>query len=138
MQRLRFFIFGFFGFIGVLFLLFGSLFLNRKQSRKLSLLLEEATASMQSIQKEPSTIEDILFLEDAQLTQDMYKKGTNKDLTIECRICGDNTPRGNYYALKDCTSENLSPHCLICEDCYNNLPEDREDFVAIREMLKED
>ena len=82
MQKFRLVLFGFFGIIGSIFFIIGAIFLNKKQHRKLALILEEVVETLEDWRKEPNTIEDVLFLEDVRLTQDMYKKGTNKDLTI--------------------------------------------------------
>lgn len=131
MQKIRLFLFGIFGFIGVLFLIIGAIFLNKKQTRKLNILLEEAVENLDEWRKEPTTIEDKLFLEDTRLTQDMYRRGTNKDLSIECRICGDNTQRGKYFVRcdSDCPTPD-DPYSFICPHCWEELPCDGEEFIA--------
>ena len=130
MQKLRLILFGLFGIIGSIFFIIGAIFLNKKQHRKLSLILEEVVETLEDWRKEPNTIEDVLFLEDVRLTQDMYKKGTNKDLTIECSICGDNTPRGKYFARKDTDGiDSNQPYNLICKECWDRLPCDEEDWL---------
>lgn len=130
MQKIRIILFGFFAVIGSIFFIIGAVFLNRKQSRKLTILLEEFIELVQDWKSEPTTIEDKLFLEDTKLTQDMYKKGTNKDLSIECRICGENTTRGKYFVRKDSAGNPDTPYNFICKDCWNELPSDYEDWLS--------
>lgn len=129
MQKIRTFIFVAFASVGAIFFVLGGLFLNKKQANKFALLLEELLTTLKELRQEPTTVEDKMFIEDTRLTQDMYAKGTNKDLSIECRICGDNTPRGKYYARTDGTPDSLKPYNFICKDCYNQLPLDEEDWL---------
>lgn len=131
MQKIRLFLFGIFGLIGAVFFIIGAVFLNKKQSRKLGILLEEVVENLEDWKKEPTTVEDKLFLEDTKLTQDMYRKGTNKDLSIECSICGCNTPRGKYFARRDNDNpDSQQPYSLICRECWEELPTDGEDYIA--------
>lgn len=129
MQKIRLFLFSIFGVLGGLLIALGGLFLNKKQSTKLVLVLQELADTLEEWKVKNVSIEDKIFIEDTRLTKDMYKKGTNKDLSVECRICGENTPRGKYFVRTDSTPDSQQPYMFICKDCWNQLPEDEEDYI---------
>lgn len=73
---------------------------------------------------ENRTIEDEIFDEIAGvLTKKDYIPGTNEDLTIACRICGENTKRGKYYVRVIEEPRMSTPYLFICPECYNSLQE---------------
>ena len=116
----------FFMLMGVLFFAIAMMWLSDKQRRRLEDILEGVLFELQ-YGDEPAneTIEDILFKDLVDLTKDDYEKGTNPDLTIECRMCGENTKRGKYYKRKEAES-NDTPYLFICRDCYEELPDGRD------------
>lgn len=73
---------------------------------------------------ENRTIEDKIFdYLTGGLRKKDYVKGSNEDLTIECRMCGDNTKRGEYYVRLQKEPDSTYPYGFICPDCYNHLKE---------------
>lgn len=127
MRKIRLLMFVLFGLIAVIPLTIGSLFLDKKQARKLSNLLEDWANDLKG-SKEPKTLEDDMLLATTQLHQELYHKGSNKDLSIECRLCGKVTPRGRYFARKDAREEHV-PYVFICGECYDSLPVDEDERV---------
>lgn len=138
MRKIRLVLFTIFGLIAVVPFIIGCLFLDKKQSKKISEMLSDWVDSLQDCKKEPKTIEDSIFLNDVELTQDDYERGTNKDLSVECRMCGENTPRGKFYRLKNAVDSN-TPYLFICRDCYHLLPADKTelDEQRINDLFEE-
>lgn len=131
MQTFRKLIFGVFAILAVLFLFIGIVALNKKQRRKMEELLDKLVETVEDFKDEVLTIEDEMLLAEMEVTQEDYRKGTNEDLSVECRICGENTPRGKYYCRKDCTTPHV-PYAFICKDCYRILPKDEDEKMELR------
>lgn len=130
MEKIRLIIFSIFGFIGALFLVIGAIFLNKKQTRKLTYLLEEFEEQLLEWKgsREPISIEDKMLYQEYGLTQTIYDKGTNKDLSVECCLCGEVTPRGKYFKRNDTLADTHRPYNFICKNCYNSLPFDEREL----------
>ena len=125
MQKIRLVLFGIFGILAVIPFTIGCLFLNKKQASKISEMLGDWLDALEDSKTEPITIEDRMFLNDVELTQEDYERGTNKNLSVECRMCGENTRRGKFYKKKDVKDSN-DPYSFICRDCYHLLPVDKK------------
>ena len=127
-KSIRLLIFYCFAVIGIGFLLLGSLFLDKKQLNWVKDILHSLENKLEPPtltyhQPEPRTIEDEIYDACATVRQDMYRQGTNEDLSIECTICGRNTKRGDYYARQDALDSDIPlPKMFICPDCYDKLP----------------
>lgn len=121
MQTIRKCLFAILGSIGVVFLLIGMGCLDKKQRKNLSILLDELSWSVDNLAKDSVSIEDKMFEQEVGLTRTDYAKGTNEDLSVECRMCGEVTPRGKYYKRVG-VETNEAPYLVICEDCYKSLP----------------
>lgn len=122
-----------FMFVSLFFFSIAICFLNSKQRKKLTDILDIVLFELQYGEyndPEPQTIEDILFQDCVDLTKQDYHKGTNSDLTIECRMCGENTRRGKYYARNGVTDTNQDiSYMFICPKCYKELPDGRDKEV---------
>ena len=107
--------------IAIFFLLLGAIFLVRKDKSSLAKVLDILTKELEELkEKEPMTIEDEIFNACCNVSKANYDKGTNEDLSIECRMCGENTKRGEYYKRIDCIDPDAElPYLFICKDCYN-------------------
>lgn len=127
-NNLRLLIFYVFAVIGGAFILFGTLFLSKRQLRTLKDVfhsLEDRLEVPDLVyhQPEPQTIEDEIYNNCLAFYSDMYKKGTNEDLSIECCNCGKVTKRGDYYVRNDVLNPDIPlPKMFICPECYNKLP----------------
>ena len=117
--------------ISICFLVLGALnfaiaevFMTKEHRDKLDVVLEDVLSNLKSMEEdfEPETIEDILFKDLVDLTQKDYHKGTNEDLTVECRMCGENTKRGKYYARNNDEPDSTLAYMFICPKCYRRLP----------------
>lgn len=131
MRKIRLIMFSIFGLIATIPFIIGCLFLNKKQANKMSEVLNDLLDSLTENQDEPKTIEDKIFLNDVDITQDDYERGTNRNLSVECRLCGENTPRGKFYRKRNATSDN-DPYLFICRECYHLLPEDKQTLTEQR------
>lgn len=131
MRTIRLVLFSIFGLIGSIFFLIGAIFLSKRQSRKLTLLLEEVVDTLENWKAKPMTVEDKIFLQDSHLLQNMFERGKNKDLTIECSVCGEVTPRGIYYRRKSDKPDSSLPYNFICKDCFEGLPADEAEYFEM-------
>lgn len=120
MQMIRKFFFTIFVFIGALFLIAGVSCLNKKQRKAMELMLDKIKDTVEDFRVEVETIEDMMLKEEISVTKKDYTRGTNEDLSIECRICGENTRRGEYYKRVD-GEDNDIPYLFICKNCYDWL-----------------
>lgn len=120
MQMIRKIFFTIFACIGALFLIAGVSCLNKRQRITMELLLEEIKTTVEGFRDEAETIEDKMLKEQITLTKKDYIKGINQDLSVECRMCGEITPRGKFYKRVD-AQDNNTPYLVICEKCYRWL-----------------
>ena len=125
MRKIRLLFFTLFGIMAIVPFVIGCLFLDKKQANKITEMLWDWLDSLEEEDIEPHTIEDSIFINDANLTQEDYERGTNKNLSVECRICGENTKRGKFYKKKD-AKDNNEPYLFICRECYHMLPPDKQ------------
>ena len=94
---------------------------QREKTKKLLLDVERVLDDREELIPE-CTIEDEIFSACTNVYKDCYDKGTNEDLTVECRMCGVNTKRGDYYKRNDLIEpDSTLPYLFICPDCYNSL-----------------
>lgn len=138
MQTIRKIIFGIFGIFAVLFLCVGVCVLDKKQRKKMEILLESIAETVEEFKEEVLTIEDDIFVAETELTKEDFVKGTNKDLSIECRICGENTPRGKYFTRRNEAPDSQQPYAFICRECYHSLPADKEEWLEAHFLFRND
>lgn len=138
MQKIRTIIFMVFLVISAIPLFIGSLFLSKKQIRKVTEVLDDIASSISEGNNEPKTIEDAILLEETNLTQEDYERGTNRNLSVECRMCGENTKRGKFYK-RIVADSNETPYLFICRDCYHLLPQDKSELTSthLEELFQE-
>lgn len=117
---IRKFFFTIFAFVGALFLIVGVSCLNKRQRRTMELILDKIKDAVEDFKDEVETIEDRMLKEQITVTKSDYVKGTNQDLSVECRMCGEVTPRGKFYKRVDANDGEV-PYLVICEDCYKWL-----------------
>ena len=128
MRKIRLFFFIIFTMIAVVPFVIGTLFLSKKQIKKLSELFEDIQEAIQETSSEPNTIEDDMLFSNTQLTQEFYRRGTNKNLSVECRLCGTTTPRGKYYCRKNPLDNGVN-YAFICRECFHSLPVDENERI---------
>lgn len=124
-NKIRFGIGYIIGAIGVAILLLADCCLTKEQRDKTRRALEGIEKSLDCCTDtyEVTTIEDEIFSACANVYKDNYSEGTNEDLTVECRMCGANTKRGEYFKRNDLLEpDSTLPYLFICPDCYNSLP----------------
>lgn len=128
-RNIRRFFFFLFASLGVVWLVIACVFLKRNERDKvindLELLSDTLTKTVAEVKaKKERSIEDEIFNSMAKVRQSMYRAGTNQDLTVECRMCGEVTARGEYYARCDqAYPDEQLPFLFICPDCYDGLEE---------------
>lgn len=98
----------------------------------MEVVLDKIESVLSDFKEELVTIEDKILMAEMEVCQDDYKEGTNPDLSVTCRICGENTPRGKYYCRIDGEKDSSMDYMFICKDCYRILPEDKEELALIK------
>ena len=67
------------------------------------------------------SIEDKILRNILNVSQDDYSKGENKSLSVSCSLCGEITPKGEYYKRNIVEPDSVMPYAFLCEECYKWL-----------------